>query len=102
MPRSLGLTTIAVLHAVSAGHRYGFDIIEATGLPSGTVYPALGRLEEAGLLTSGWEDARIAQGERRPLRRYYQLTPSGEAALIEAGERFRLLGRAIGRARARV
>ena len=101
MPRLHGLTTITVLHAVSAGHRYGFDIIDATGLASGTVYPALGRLEDAGFVRSGWEDARVAQEEKRPPRRYYTMTATGNAALADAGERFRLLGRVIGRARAR-
>ncbi|MCG8469139.1 MAG: PadR family transcriptional regulator, partial [Gemmatimonadetes bacterium] len=46
MPRkTLGITTIQVLHAVAVGRRYGFDIMDSTGLPSGTVYPALRRLE---------------------------------------------------------
>ena len=39
-----------VLIAVSQNYRYGFDISDATGLPSGTVYPVLRRLEDAGLL----------------------------------------------------
>ena len=101
MPRSLGLSTIAVLHAVAGGRRYGFDIIDATGLPSGTVYPALGRLEDAGCVRSAWEDARVAHEEKRPPRRYYAVTPAGSRVLAEAGERFRTLGRGIGRARAR-
>ena len=73
-----------LLHAVSAGHRYGFDIIDATGLPSGTVYPALGRLEDADFVRSGWEDARVAQEEKRPPRRYYTMTATGNAALADA------------------
>jgi len=101
MSRLHGLTTITVLHAVSAGHRHGFDIIDATSLPSGTVYPALGRLEDAGFVRSAWEDTRVAREEKRPPRRYYSMTAAGEVALADAGERFRLLGRAIGRARAR-
>ena len=51
----LAAATAAVLLAIRSGHRYGFDIMEATGLPSGTVYPALRRLEAAGCLTSEWE-----------------------------------------------
>ena len=39
--------TALVLRAVAAGHRYGFDVMEACALPSGTVYPALRRLEGA-------------------------------------------------------
>ena len=48
--------TAIVLRAVASGHKYGFDVMEACGIPSGTAYPALRRLEKAGLLRSGWED----------------------------------------------
>jgi DNA-binding PadR family transcriptional regulator len=41
----------------------------------GTLYKALGRLEEFGLLTSRWEDAEAAEG--RPRRRLYELTGEG-------------------------
>jgi DNA-binding PadR family transcriptional regulator len=72
---------LAVLQAVATGCRYGFDLIDATGLPSGTVYPALSRLERDGLLDSKWEDHRIAQREKRPPRRYYEMTDVGGRAL---------------------
>jgi hypothetical protein len=45
---------------VARGHRYAFDVLEQTGLTSGTVYPALERLEGLGLARSRWEDARMA------------------------------------------
>jgi PadR family transcriptional regulator PadR len=52
----------------------------------GTLYKALGRLEEFGLLTSQWEDAAVAEG--RPRRRLYELTEQGaevaERALAES------------------
>ena len=44
---SLTLASAIILSAVSEGHCYGFEIMEATGLPSGTIYPALRRLEDA-------------------------------------------------------
>ena len=44
----------------------------------GTLYKALGRLEERGLLTSAWEDAAAAEG--RPRRRLYELTGEGARA----------------------
>ena len=50
----------------------------------GTLYKALDRLERAGHLVSRWEDPMAAAGERRPRRRFYRLTLSGEAALAEA------------------
>ena len=66
MPRQLGSSTLLVLQALVRGYRYGFDIMDATGLPSGTVYPILSRLEELGLARSAWEDQRIAVKEKRP------------------------------------
>jgi len=76
--------TALVLRAVARGHRYGFDIMEACGLPSGTVYPALRRMDKAGLLRSGWEDADVAHAEGRPRRRTYALAATGREALGEA------------------
>ena len=76
--------TALVLRAVARGHRYGFDIMEACGLPSGTVYPALRRMDKAGLLHSGWEDAEAAHAQGRPRRRTYALSAAGLEALGEA------------------
>lgn len=53
----------------------------------GTLYRALARLEQRGLLESHWEDSAIATAERRPPRRLYRLTAEGEAAVRRAGER---------------
>ena len=85
--------TAAVLLAIRQGHRYGFDIMDATGLPDGTVYPLLRRLEQRGVLTAAWEDEQAARAEQRPPRRYYRLTPVGEACLEEVAERFSTLVR---------
>lgn len=41
---------VMILHALARGAAYGFDIMEETGLTSGTVYPTLDRLEREGLL----------------------------------------------------
>jgi DNA-binding PadR family transcriptional regulator len=67
--------------------------MEVTGLPSGTVYPALRRLEAQGLVSSDWEDDTLARKEGRPRRRYYQCTPAGRRKLSEAEARYRALGR---------
>ena len=48
----------------------------------GTLYKALSRLEEFGLLTSVWEDAAAAEG--RPRRRLYELTAEGARVAGEA------------------
>ena len=67
-----------------AEQRYGLDLCEATGLPSGTIYPIMARLERIKWVESDWEDpeAHIAQG--RPRRRYYRLTREGAEAAAEA------------------
>ena len=80
-----------ILRAISDGYLYGFDIIDITGVPGGTVYPALRRLEEAGYLVSKWEKQSISQSEPRPQRKYYELTRAGREALAEAIKRYRLL-----------
>ena len=73
-----------VLQAMAQGNRYGFEIMRVVGLPSGTVYPLLRRLESAGLVCSEWEDEGQAHSDRRPARRYYKATAKGEAALVAA------------------
>lgn len=92
MPRGLSFTTITVLHAVASGSRHGFDVIDTTGLPSGTVYPALGRLERDGLVRSSWEDAAAAHAEKRPPRRYYRVTAQGSRVLETEVAKYRALG----------
>jgi DNA-binding PadR family transcriptional regulator len=88
---SLSYSVAVILQALDHGYQYGFDIMDITGLPSGTVYPALRRLEEAGLVKSKWEKHSIAQAELRPPRKYYELTRLGKEALAEALQRYRLL-----------
>jgi PadR family transcriptional regulator, regulatory protein PadR len=83
--------TALVLEALAAGRHHGFDIMDATDLPSGTVYPILRRLDEEGLVRSRWERETIARREQRPPRRYYELTAAGESRLAEARARFRVL-----------
>jgi PadR family transcriptional regulator PadR len=81
--------TLAVLQAfVDAGpdsHLYGFEIMQAATVLSGTLYPMLDRFEEAGWIIGEWEDPAPAG---RPRRRYYRLTGEGRAqanlALVRA------------------
>jgi DNA-binding PadR family transcriptional regulator len=58
--------------------RYGLDLMRATDLPSGTLYPVLQRLQQAGWVAAQWEEIDPA-AEGRPARRYYRLTPQGVA-----------------------
>ena len=83
-PRSLGLGTLSVLKAVRDKHAYGLEIMAATDQPSGTVYPALGRLEERGFVTAHWESNSTARKEARPRRRYYRITANGSKELAAA------------------
>jgi DNA-binding PadR family transcriptional regulator len=89
--RYLSYTMALILQAVHNGYRHGFDIMTITGLPSGTVYPALRRLEDASLVTSKWESPRVSQAAPRPARKYYETTKAGQDALTDARQRFRLL-----------
>jgi PadR family transcriptional regulator len=91
----LSYSATVILQALANDYQYGFDIMDITGLPSGTVYPALRRLEQTGLIDSKWEKAGIAQREQRPPRKYYELTPDGKDALAEAVKRYRLLERIV-------
>jgi len=59
----------------------------------GTLYRALGRLEQMGLLASRWEDPEIPARESRPGRRLYALTAVGEAAAAEIRNRARELNK---------
>jgi DNA-binding PadR family transcriptional regulator len=86
-PLRLTHATSLILRAVAAGHRHGFEIMEASGLPSGTVYPALRRLEAWAHVTSEWEDEAGARHAGRPRRRLYTLTPSGQALAARAADR---------------
>jgi PadR family transcriptional regulator, regulatory protein PadR len=96
VPRlNLTYPTALVLRALSSGFHYGFDIMDATGLPSGTVYPILRRLDREGLLESSWEDVADAQKEQRPPRRYYAITKDGEQMLANARARYHTLEQAV-------
>jgi PadR family transcriptional regulator, regulatory protein PadR len=81
--RLKGNLDLLLLSVLSAGPAHGYAIISALrdrsegtfDLPEGTIYPALHRLEESGLLVSSWAEA---DGRRR---RVYGLTDQGASAL---------------------
>jgi DNA-binding PadR family transcriptional regulator len=90
---ALSYTGLFVLQALARGYRFGFDIMEVTGLPSGTIYPALRRLEGLELVRSDWENEQRAHRDGRPRRRYYELTAAGKRRLVEAEARYRAVGK---------
>ncbi|MGH9094994.1 MAG: PadR family transcriptional regulator [Acidimicrobiales bacterium] len=85
-----GQLDMLVLRVLHDGPAHGYSVISALrdrsegafDLPEGTIYPALHRLEEAGLLESDWQSVH---GRRR---RLYRLTRFGAAALVEGQSRW--------------
>jgi len=65
----------ALLHDITRP-QYGLEMAKAAGLPSGTIYPILARLEREGWVESEPEDIDASAAGRRP-RRYYRLTGAG-------------------------
>jgi PadR family transcriptional regulator, regulatory protein PadR len=65
---------LAAFLADPAARRYGYDLMKAARLQSGTLYPLLARLEREKLLVSAWE---TPQEEGQRPRKYYQLTGEG-------------------------
>ena len=61
--------------------------MEISGLPSGTVYPVLRRLERELAVESDWEDDETARAAGRPKRRVYRLTESGQLWAERARQR---------------
>lgn len=67
---------LQVFLADPSARHYGYDLMKAATLPSGTLYPMLTRLHDQGLLTSAWEP-QPDDASGRPPRKYYQLTGEG-------------------------
>jgi DNA-binding PadR family transcriptional regulator len=70
-------------------------------LPSGTVYPALRRMEAEGLIASQWESGKKATAEQRPPRKYYRITRSGSQVLEHSQRRYPLLARMVAKPQGR-
>ncbi|MDZ5445887.1 PadR family transcriptional regulator [Micromonospora sp. 4G57] len=81
---------LSALLADPAAERYGLDLMKLTGLPSGTLYPVLHRLQVAGWLLADWEEVDPAAAGR-PARRYYRLTAEGVGAARQALAELRAL-----------
>src|SRR5262245_37530483 len=74
-----------------------------TGLTAhGTLYKALSRLTDRGLLTARWEPPEIAEEAGRPRRRLYRITDAGRVALMENASAATSAGRPIRRTVPRV
>ena len=63
---------------------YGLQVAQVLRMPTGSVFPILGRLERAGWIVGTWEDPeQAALAKRRRRRRYYRLTAVGHRAATE-------------------
>src|ERR1700758_789312 len=77
------LQVLGVLLTDPLDEHYGLEISRGSGLPTGSIYPILTRLEAAGWVTSAWEEIdESREGRRR--RRYYRLTHDGTQQAQEA------------------
>jgi PadR family transcriptional regulator, regulatory protein PadR len=75
---------LRALLAEPAAEHYGLQLCAETGLPSGTIYPIVARLEQLGWVVSSWEDPVQHITEGRPRRRYYRFTEDGAAQARDA------------------
>jgi DNA-binding PadR family transcriptional regulator len=85
MPRRPSTPTRLVFQAFldsPSDETYGFELAQATGLPSGTIYPILTRLGDEGMVKSRWAEVETKTQRRR--RRYYELTGEGRRVAREA------------------
>ena len=89
LPLELDLLAVAVdLQRAGQGDCYGYALAKALAadqearrlVAHGTLYKALGRLTDAKLLDSWWEDAAVAEADGRPRRRLYRVTGAGAQA----------------------
>ena len=78
---------LAVLEALLDGpdtELSGWEIVRASGLEPGTIYPILQRLQGAAWVSNRGEDPEPAHTEGRPPRRYYRLTVESRARAVQA------------------
>jgi DNA-binding PadR family transcriptional regulator len=85
-PLELDILDVGTVLQASEGSFYGFSLAKRLAGPDGklaahgTLYKALSRMSEAGLIEEDWEDPGIAAAEGRPRRRLYRITGVGAAA----------------------
>lgn len=81
MRKTHALVQVAMALMVDpAGRHWGYDLAKRAGVRSGVLYPMLTRMLDQGWLTDGWEDPSTIR-EKRPPRRYYELTEDGRREL---------------------
>lgn len=94
-----GTLDLLILKAVSLGPLHGYGVLlrieqlsgEALRVPQGSMYPALHRLERAGLLVTSW-----GQSENNRRAKFYDLTPKGRGQLEQETARWRWVSAGVG------
>jgi PadR family transcriptional regulator PadR len=80
--RTKALVSVAVaLMSDPGGRHHGYELSRTAGVRSAVMYRVLTRMLNEEWLTDGWEDQAVASREKRPPRRYYQVTDKGRAEL---------------------
>ena len=91
-----GAVEYCVLALLRGRERYGYELVQALSLvdgmlvSEGTVYPILSRLKREGLVATEWRESREG-----PPRKYYRLTPEGEAALADFEAQWQVFATAV-------
>ncbi len=91
-----GAIEYCVLALLDQRERYGYEIVQALSrvdgmlVSEGTVYPILGRLKRDGLVS-----AELRESREGPARKYYRLTPYGEAALDAFRTQWSIFSKAV-------
>jgi len=91
-----GAVEYCVLALLAGRERYGYELVQALSrvdgmlVTEGTVYPILSRLKREGLVATDWRESREG-----PPRKYYRLTPAGQAALADFQTQWRVFARAV-------
>jgi PadR family transcriptional regulator PadR len=81
-----GVLTLVLLRLLAERESYGYELVSRVhelglpDVPDGSIYPALGRLEKEGHLSS-----RLVPSSAGPARKYYRLSRSGRAMLAQRG-----------------
>ncbi len=91
-----GAVEYCVLALLADRKRYGYELVQSLSsvegmlVTEGTVYPILSRLKREGLVATEWRESSAG-----PPRKYYHLTPAGEAALADFRAQWRLFAAAV-------
>ncbi len=91
-----GMLELCILNLLAGGERYGYDLakllasLPGSGVSEGTIYPLLSRLRVQGLVAT-----RLEESSSGPARKYYRLTPGGQATVALMNDYWALLNRGM-------